>query len=94
MHVPPFIYCIRHIFRVQIFSRFRTSQQTREGLLSQFCDVFITVNSHVLKLKFSRGLTREIRENKTTAKITTYPHYAVVTVCDLRNIWDWEGNAH
>ena len=37
-----------------------------------FCDVFITINSHVLKLKFSQKLTCEFRENKTTAKITTY----------------------
>ena len=37
-----------------------------------FCDVFITINSHILKWKFSRGLTREICKNKTNPKITMY----------------------
>ena len=48
--------------------------------LRDFCDVFITINSHILKLKCLRGLTREIRENKTTAQITTYTlqHYGPV----------------
>ena len=32
----------------------------------------INIDSHVLQLKFLQGLTREIRENKTTAKISTY----------------------
>ena len=45
--------------------------EIREGLISQFSDVFITINRHKLKWK-SRGLTREIHENNTTAKITTY----------------------
>ena len=45
------------------------------GLGGQICDGFILrffINSHVWKLKFSRKLTCEIRENETTAKITTY----------------------
>ena len=35
----------------------------REGLISRFSDVFISINSHKLKWNFVRGLTREIREN-------------------------------
>ena len=34
--------------------------------------IFITINRHKLKWKFLQGLTRKIRENKTTAKITMY----------------------
>ena len=39
------------------------------GNFAIFVMFFITVHSHVLMQKFSRGLTREIRENKTTAKL-------------------------
>ena len=55
-------YSIRHIF----------CDFGLGGEFCDFCDVFITINSHMLKWKFARGLTREIRENKTTAKIITY----------------------
>ena len=54
------------------FRDFGLSGEICESLISQFSDVFITINRHILKWKCSRGLTREIRENKTTAKITTY----------------------
>ena len=52
-------------FAYRYFCDFGLGWQIREGLISRF-------NSHVLKLKFSRGLTREIRENKTIAKIIMY----------------------
>ena len=42
------------------------------GEIRDICDDFITINCHILKWKFSRGLTCEICENKTTAKITMY----------------------
>ena len=48
--------------------------------MAQFCDfgdVFITKNSYILKWEFLRGLTREIRKNKTTAKITTYTVFSL-----------------
>ena len=35
-----------------------------EGIISHFSDVFITINRHKLKWKFSRGLTHKICENK------------------------------
>ena len=66
------MYCIRHIHRAQIFLRFWTEWKNLWELNSRFSDVFITINRRVLKWTCSRGLTREIRENKTTAKITTY----------------------
>ena len=50
-------YCIRHIFRVQIFSQFWTRLGKSRGLY------FITINSHIVKCKFLQGLTREVREN-------------------------------
>ena len=43
------------------------------------CDFFITINSHILKWKFSRGLTRKNCENKTTAKITMYTVFVPIT---------------
>ena len=55
------------VFRVQIFSRFWTRWGNWRWL-----NVFITINSHILKWKFSWRLTREIRDNKTSVKITTY----------------------
>ena len=42
------------------------------GKFAMVCDVFITINSHILKWQFLWGLTREIRKNKTTTKITMY----------------------
>ena len=66
-------YCIRHNFRIQIFPQFWTRSGNSQGLnFMQFSDVFITINRHKQKWKFSRGLTCKIHENKTTAKITTY----------------------
>lgn len=39
------------------------------------------VNSHVLKLKFLRGLTCKTPENKTTEQITTYRiHYNIMAL--------------
>ena len=61
------IFCIPRYFH-----DFGLGGEICEGLILRFCDVFITINSHILKWKFSRGLTREIHENKSTAKITTY----------------------
>ena len=71
-------YCIRQYFAYIYFRGFGLSAEIREGLISRFSDVFIHINRHTLKWKFLRGLTREIRENKTTAKITTY------TVCSYK----------
>ena len=48
-------------FAYRYFLRFWTRLANLRGLNSRF-------NSHVLKLKFSRGLTREIRENKNHRK--------------------------
>ena len=69
-------YAIYFVYRY--FRDFGLGGQIHDGLISRFCDVLITINSHVLKLKFSRGLTRKIHENKTTAKITTYTVLYVV----------------
>ena len=68
-------YCIRHIFRVQIFSRFWIRLGNSRGLnfVIFFFNMFsILLIAIILKGNFLRGLTRKIRENKTTAKITTY----------------------
>ena len=46
---------------------------------SKWLDFVITINSHILKWKFSRGLTRKNCENKTTAKITTYTVFVPIT---------------
>ena len=70
-------YCIAIYFVHIYFHDFGLGWQIREGLISRFCDVFVTINSHVLKLTFSRGLTREIRENKTSVKITTYTVHVI-----------------
>ena len=42
------------------------------GQFHDFSDVFITINRHKWKWKFSRGPTPEIWKNKTTTNITTY----------------------
>ena len=42
-------------FEYRYFHDFVLGRQIRKGLISWFCDVFITINSHVLKLKYSRG---------------------------------------
>ena len=73
-------YCIRHIFHAQKYN-FGLSGEIRESLISRFSDVFISINRHILKWKCSHGLTRKIRENKTTAKITTY---TVLIYCPIR----------
>ena len=67
-------YCIHHIFHVHVYLRdFGLGGEIRDGLISHFLWWFLnTMNSHILKWTFSRGLTREIHQNKTTAKITTY----------------------
>ena len=44
---------IRHNFRVQIFHGFGLGSENHEGLISRFSDVFITINRHKLKWKFS-----------------------------------------
>ena len=64
---------IRHIFRVQILnSHFTLGREICDGLISWFFLCFITINSHILTWKYSRGLTCQIRGNKITAKITVY----------------------
>ena len=60
------------IFAYSYFRDFGLGAGIRKGLISWFSDVFITIHRQKLKWKFSRGLTCEIRENKTTTKITTY----------------------
>ena len=67
------------------FHDFRLSGEIRESLISRFSDVFITINKHILKLKCSRGLTREIHENKTTAKISTYTVSAHMTGHEMQS---------
>ena len=61
-----------YISRTDIFAILDQGAYSRGLNFRIFCDFFITINSHVLKLKILRGLTREIRETKTTAKLTTY----------------------
>ena len=83
---------ICHIFHVLYFCDFGLGQQIREGLISQVCDVFITLNYHVFKLTFLWGPTREIRNNKTTTKITTYiilTEWLVHLHC--RRNWNYRG---
>ena len=74
-------YCIRYIFRVHNFSRFWTRSGTSRGFnfaIYVLCPLLYI--AHRLKWKFSRWRTREIRENKTPAKITAYTvHYHYVT---------------
>ena len=48
-------YCIRHYFRVQLFSRFWPGAVIREWLIRDFADAVITINRHKLKWKFTRG---------------------------------------
>ena len=63
-----------------------------EGLISWFCDVFITMNSHILKGKFSRGLTHEIRENNHIYSISNWLIHSQGTMpaINLFNIlWFW-----
>ena len=45
------------------FHDFGLGAEIREGLIRNFSNVFITINRHKLKWKFSHGLTREISEN-------------------------------
>ena len=66
------LYCIRHNFTYRKCHDFGLGAEIHEGVISRFSDVFITINRHQLKWKFLQGLTREILENKTTAKITMY----------------------
>ena len=54
-------------FAYRYFRDFSQGQQIPRDFMIFY--VFITINSHVLKLTFSRGLTLK---NKTTTKITTY----------------------
>ena len=61
------------IFAYIYFHGFGLGSEICEGLISRFSDAFFTLNRHKLKWKFSRGLTRE---NKTTAKITTFTVYS------------------
>ena len=69
--IPIVSYCIRHIFRAQIFSRFWTKWGE-----SQELNFAIFWCSHYYKYTYwsgnVRAMSREIRENKTTTKITTY----------------------
>ena len=66
----PTVYTI--YFSYFIFSRFWTRWGNSRWLnFTIFVMFSLLLNSHILKWKFSRGLTREIRENKTTANITT-----------------------
>ena len=67
------IICIYFTYRY--FRDFGPGWGIREGLILHFFWCFIAINSHILKQKFLRGPTREICENKTTAKITTYTVY-------------------
>ena len=66
------IYCISHYFRVQLFSRFWTFAVIREWLISRFFWCCHYYKRHELCGNFREGLAREIRENKTLAKITAY----------------------
>ena len=66
-------YCISYNFHVtDIFTVLDWVQKFTRTKFHDFSDVFITINRHKLKWKFSQGLTREIRENKTTVNITMY----------------------
>ena len=57
------------------------------------CGVFITINNHILKWKFPWGLTREIRENKTTVKITMYTvAFTYSQLCLSQIHWDWRNS--
>ena len=69
------------IFAYRYFHCFGLGLEICEGLISRFSDIFITINGHRLKWIFLRGLTRDICENETTAKITTY------TVFELGTVW-------
>ena len=80
-------YCIRYIFRVHNFSRFWTRSGTSRGFnFAIFVLCPLLYIAHRLKWKFSRWRTREIRENKTPAKITAYTVLANVKLFSLVSI--------
>ena len=63
------------------FLGFRVGKyEIREGLILQFCDVFITLNSHVLKLKFLWGLTRKIHKSNHVYSMSLLLSWCVVIV--------------
>ena len=84
-YIQSYILVYTIIFAYRYFHSFglHVGGEIREGLISQFSDVFITVNyRHKLKWKlFARSDSRNSR-NKTTAKITTYIQY-ITFDCDI-----------
>ena len=61
-----------NIFTYSYFRDFGLGAVIREGLISRFFDVFIAKIDMNWSGNFRKGLTREIRENKTLVKITAY----------------------
>ena len=56
------------------------------ALFRDFCDIFITINSHILKWKFSRGLTREIHENITMYTVVSKNAWRLFFLCSYNDI--------
>ena len=63
------------IFTYRYFRNFGLGAEIREGLICDVSDVFVTINRHKLKWKFSRGLTSEWRKWNHSKNNHVYSNY-------------------
>ena len=70
-----YIYAIYFVYRY--LHDFGLGEEIHDGLISWllWCFHYCTINSHVLKWKFSQGLTRKIRKKKTRKNNHVYSEY-------------------
>ena len=71
---PDTVYTIYFAYRY--FRDFGLGGEFVMAYFCDFCDVFITMNSHILKWEYSRRLTLEIHENKNKNTVSDGPHIA------------------